>query len=1053
VEANRRHDCLRGSTPAASGRRIAPARGRRRKTRKETTMAYVIGTSKDETLDASDGITNDADWIFGDDGDDWIYGLGGDDIIKGGGGADYLYGDAGNDTAAYNDSPEGVSVSLLTGGGADGDVLFDIENLTGSAYDDSLIGDDTANELRGLDGDDYLNGGEGNDSLYGDTDDDTLRGDEGADTLDGGDGHDTATYQFSSAGVVVSLIADTAKGGDAEGDTLIDVENLIGSSEGDWLEGDDAANVLDGGSGNDTLKGFGGDDTLLGAWDNDTLKGGGGADVLDGQTGNDTADYSDSPDYVVISLATGEAWGGDADGDTLLAIENLTGSDHDDWLEGDDQINELRGLGGNDTLIGGADADYLDGGEGVDTVSYATSARGVDVRLMSYTVSDGDAEGDRLVSIENVIGSGSDDWLEGDETANMLAGLSGNNIFYGEGGDDILLGGANEDYFNGGAGADYLYGDAGTDEASYLGSDEAVRVSLLTGTGAGGDAAGDTLLLVENLGGSSHDDTLTGDHASNWLFGHLGNDTLSGLGSDDTLWAGDNDDTLEGGSGGDSIDGGEGVDTASYENSSEGVRVSLRDDTAAGGDAEGDTLDGIENLSGSAYADILWGDNGDNVLSGFSGRHLRNDGRDLIGDNDTLYGLEGADTLDGGTGADVLDGGEDADIMLGGSGNDAYFVDDAADVVTEYAGEGIDSVNATISYTLTDDVENLTLAMGAGALDGTGNARDNTIIGNEATNVLRGHRGADTLDGREGGDTMVGGLGNDTYFVDDAADVVTEQAGEGTDLVHATITYQLGSHVEDLTLVAGSAARDGTGNGRDNVLTGNELDNVLSGRGGIDTLDGGDGRDTLDGGAGADTMIGGDGDDTYIVSEFADVVTEAVGEGYDVVRADRSYSLAAGSEVEALVTTDEAGTLFIDLSGNEFDNWISGNAGRNIITGGLGRDEMYGRDDGDTFVWASVAETGQDINGADVIGDFNASEGDRIDLSLIDADETTTGVQDFTFLGEIDSGSDFAAPGQFGYFTDGVDVYLRLNTDADPGHDAVIWLRNTTVLDASSFVL
>jgi Ca2+-binding RTX toxin-like protein len=1015
-------------------------------------MAYVSGTNKDETLDAADGVTTGDDWVWGDEGDDWIYGLGGDDILKGGGGADYLYGDTGNDTAAYNDAAEGVTVSLLTGGGADGDVLFDIENLTGSGHDDSLIGDDIANELRGLDGDDYLNGGDGIDSLYGDTDNDTLRGDEGADTLDGGDGSDTATYQFSQAGVVVSLIADTAKGGDADGDTLIDIENLTGSIYDDWLEGDDAANVLDGESGNNTLKGFGGDDSLIGGADSDTLKGGGGADVLDGRTGTDTADYSDSPDYVVISLATGEAWGGDADGDTLLAIENLIGSDHDDRLEGDDQINQLRGLGGNDTLIGGPEADDLDGGDGIDTVSYETSARGVDVRLTSYSVDDGDAEGDRLVSIENVVGSNGDDWLEGDENTNVLAGLGGDNIFYGEGGDDLLLGGADDDYLNGGAGADYLYGDAGIDEASYLDSDEGVRVSLLAGTGSGGDAAGDTLLLVENLGGSFHDDTLTGDHAGNWLFGHLGNDTLVGLGGDDTLWAGDNDDTLEGGSGRDSIDGDDGVDTASYENSSAGVRVSLRDHTAAGGDAEGDTLEAIENLSGSAYADILWGDAGDNVLSGYVGRP-REHIRDLIGDRDTLYGLEGADTLDGGTGDDILDGGQDGDTLLGGSGDDTYFVDDAADAVTEYAGEGVDLVNATISYTLTPEVENLTLAMGAGALSGFGNARDNTIVGNESGNVLHGRRGADVLDGREGGDTMVGGLDDDTYFVDDATDVVTEHAGEGTDQVYAMVTHQLASHVENLTLAAGSAALDGTGNGRDNVITGNELGNVLSGRGGIDTLVGGDGRDTLDGGAGADTMIGGGDDDTYIVSESADVVTEEVGEGYDVVQASRSYSLAAGSEIEALVTPDEAGFLFIDLTGNEFDNWISGNAGQNIIMGGLGRDEMYGRDGGDTFVWASVTETGQDSLGADVIGGFDGSQGDRIDLSLIDADETIEGVQGFTFLGEIDSGGDFDAPGQFGYWTNGVDAYLRLNTDADPGHDAVIWLRNTTVVDAGSFVL
>jgi Ca2+-binding RTX toxin-like protein len=208
------------------------------------------------------------------------------------------------------------------------------------------------------------------------------------------------------------------------------------------------------------------------------------------------------------------------------------------------------------------------------------------------------------VDIENVVGSQHDDWLEGDETANVLIGLGGRNIIYGEGGDDVLLGGGEDDYFNGGEGADYLYGDIGTDEAAYLDSDEGARVSLLSGTGSGGDAAGDTLLGIENLTGSTHDDVLSGDHGANRVYGHLGNDTLKGYGGDDILTGYDDNDTIEGGGGDDAIDGGDGIDTASYANSAAGVRVSLRDQTAAGGDAEGDTLAGIENLTGSVPAGV-----------------------------------------------------------------------------------------------------------------------------------------------------------------------------------------------------------------------------------------------------------------------------------------------------------------------------------------------------------------------------------------------------------------------------------------------------------------
>src|SRR5262249_12796396 len=139
---------------------------------------------------------------------------------------------------------------------ADGDTLHEIENLTGSAHDDQLSGDDGVNVLDGLDRNDTLTGFGGGDSLYGDDGNDTLKGGGGADLLDGGAGIDTATYFDSSKGVNVSLIDHTASGGDADGDTLVRIENLTGSANADALSGDNYSNVLDGGDGNDTLNGI-----------------------------------------------------------------------------------------------------------------------------------------------------------------------------------------------------------------------------------------------------------------------------------------------------------------------------------------------------------------------------------------------------------------------------------------------------------------------------------------------------------------------------------------------------------------------------------------------------------------------------------------------------------------------------------------------------------------------------------------------------------------------------------------------------------------------------
>src|SRR5437773_12012847 len=224
--------------------------------------------------------------------------------------------------------------------------------------------------------------------------------------------------------------------------------------------------------------------------------------------------------------------------------------------------------------------------------------------------------------------------------------------------------------------------------------------------------------------------------------------------------------------------------------------------------------------------------------------------------------------------------------MIGGTGDDTYTVDSTSDVVTENSGEGTDTVVSSVDSTLGANLENLTLI--GSALCGTGNALANVITGNAHDNVLDGGAGADTL---------TGGAGDDTYFVDSTGDVVTENAGEGTDTVVSSVDYALGANLENLTLVG--AAVNGTGNELANVITGNAHDNVL------------------DGGAGADTLIGGAGDDTYFVDATGDVVTELSGEGTDTVVSSIDYTLGANLENLTLAGKAAYGT------GNDQDNVIT----------------------------------------------------------------------------------------------------------------------------------
>jgi Ca2+-binding RTX toxin-like protein len=437
------------------------------------------------------------------------------------------------------------------------------DHISGNGGDDSISGGHGNDDLFGDLGDDSLSGGVGNDRLFGEAGDDRLiggdgsdklKGGHGKDDLDGGSGTDAADYSDKTGAVVVTLNGATAAGvlvGGVLEDNIKNVENLIGGSASDTLNGDGLANVLAGNSGDDKLRGLSG---------NDVLKGGHGKDDLDGGSGTDAADYSDKTGAVVVTLngatAASVSVGGVLE-DNIKNIENLIGGSASDTLNGDGLANvltgnsgddKLSGLSGNDVLRGGHGKDTLDGGSGTDAADYSDKTGAVVVTLNGATAASVSVSGvleDNIKNVENLIGGSASDTLNGDGLANVLAGNSGDDKLRGLSGNDVL---------KGGHGKDDLDGGSGTDAADYSDKTGAVVVTLNGATAASVSVGGvleDNIKNIENLIGGSASDTLNGDGLANVLTGNSGNDKLSGGAGNDLLRGGAGNDILTGGTGAD----------------------------------------------------------------------------------------------------------------------------------------------------------------------------------------------------------------------------------------------------------------------------------------------------------------------------------------------------------------------------------------------------------------------------------------------------------------------------------------------------------------------
>ncbi len=524
---------------------------------------------------------------------------------------------------------------------------------------------------------------------------------------------------------------------------------------------------------------------------------------------------------------TGGNEGADESGDQLFGGSGndiIKGEGGNDSLYGGAGIDNLDGGTGDDLLNGGAGADILNGGDGFDTISYLDAKAGIKIftNFGGLVGVQGDALGDQITNIEQIEGTNFFDAIQGDSLDNVIVGFDGDDNLEGGDGNDVLLGGL---------GGDRLAGGNGSDWTSYATSFAAVNINLETGKASNGEATGDVLISIENVGGSASGDILTGSAVSNFIDGFLG------------------DDKIQGGGGADTLDGGEGNDTAIYQDSTTGVNVSLLTGIGTGGDAQGDililnsrpdpnnplliiTYNSIENLVGSNFNDTLTGDIGDNKLEGLAG-------------NDILRGGDGNDILIGGAGADPLDGGLGVDTADYSSSQSAVSINFQA-VGLQLQGSGGDAQGDTF-------------------------AKTSVIFGDSTVENLIGSKFGDTLiaDGgfnkispglSSGGIDLVDGGGNTDVLV---VDYSVRDTGTGV-----TGGYNLGSVSggQFLRLTSGGSILDAIvfANIEKLIVTGTFKDDVIYGGASDDRLFGGDGNDLIYGGFGSNQILAGNGNDTVV---------------------------------------------------------------------------------------------------------------------------------------------------------------------------------------------
>jgi len=595
-------------------------------------------------------------------------------------------------------------------------------------------------------------------------------------------------------------------------------------------------------------------------------------------------------------------------------LSNITGTNSNNSLKATNYADLIKGLGGQDIIYAYSGNDTVDGGSGIDTMVGGSGNDIYYVDSVKDVISEKAGEGSDTVYssvsyvlsnyIEKIILTGSGNLsVRGNNSGTVITGNAGNNLIYGGTGNDVIDGGAGVDTMYGGKGNDVYYVDNVKDvisEKAGEGSDTVyssvsytlsnyIEKIILTGSG--------NLSVRGNNSGT----VITGNSGNNLIYGGTSNDIIDGGVGVDTMY------------------GGKGNDVYYVDN----VKDVVSEKTGEGSD----TVYSSVSYTLSNYLENL-------VLTGNAdlSATANNNGCDILGNS-------GNNLINGGTGNDTLDGSTGNDTMTGKLGDDTYYIDSLNDFIQENADEGNDTVFSTLSYTLSDNLENLVL-IGDRDLSGTGNDQNNTITGNTGNNALYGGEGNDTLNGLAGNDTMVGGTGDDSYYIDNVNDVVFENSGAGKDTIYSSISYTLLNNFENLVLV-----------GSDNlVVYGNNAGNLILGNDGNDTIYGGAGNDSLfyadnidfveyiEGSNGSNTCYGGKGNDIYLVNDVNDVVIENLNEGKDTVYTNlTSYTLPDNVENGFLITVGNR-----DLYGNALNNDLHGNCYANFIFGGAGNDSIYG---------------------------------------------------------------------------------------------------------------
>lgn len=502
------------------------------------TILDLIGVDV-EDIDETYFLSNTMDYgagetVSGTSGADTIFGTFADDVYSGNADADIINGYTGDDTIS---------------GGAGNDTLdgsYGADSISGDGDADVLYGNGGNDTLDGGSGNDTLNGGAGNDSMLGGTNDDTYVVEDAGDvvTENSSEGTDSVlssvTYTLGSH--VESLTLTGAAAIDGTGNAA--ANTLIGNDVANALSGGDGNDTMNGEDGADTIDGGIGDDFILGGDGNDSILGGTGSDYIDGEGGIDTLSFAGSSTWVSADLGNNSFWNGDASWDNVANVENLTGSDHNDFLYGTSGANvisggtggdALYGQGGNDTLlgnagddqlyagagddliIGGNGSDYIDGGADSDTISYAGSSTWVSVDLGGNSHWNGDAAWDSVTNVENIIGSDHADYLYGNSGANAITGgLGADNLTGGSGADTFVYLSVAE---GGDIVADFVHGAdfislSAIDADTVSGGDQAFTfggntASTIANNVTWSESGGNTIVRADHTGDTSADWTIT----------------------------------------------------------------------------------------------------------------------------------------------------------------------------------------------------------------------------------------------------------------------------------------------------------------------------------------------------------------------------------------------------------------------------------------------------------------------------------------------------------------------------------------------------------------